>query len=100
MQKVVLDISDWDNFDALHKAQIEENSYFNILEYLLLNNGNDKYITLYEEKYITANSTLMDLKNELSFMLRDRLGNDMPFNWDVDFLKKVAVITIDEEEEL
>ena len=100
MQRAVLDISDWDNFDALHKAQIEENSYFNILEYLLLNNGDDKYITLYEEKYITANSTLIDLKNELSFMLRDRLGNDMPFNWDVDFLKKVAVITIDGEEEV
>ena len=64
MQRTVLDISDWDNFDALHKAQIEENSYFNILEYLLLNNGDDKYITLYEEKYITANSTLIDLKNE------------------------------------
>ena len=100
MQKIVFDISDWDNFDALHKAQIEENSYFNILEYLLLNNGDDKYITLYEEKYITANSTLIDLKNELSFMLREYLGNDMPFSWDVDFLKKVAVITIDEEEEL
>ena len=100
MQRVVLDISDWDNFDALHKAQIEENSYFNILEYLLLNNGDDKYIILYEEKYITANSTLIDLKNELSFMLREHLGNDMPFSWDVDFLKKVAVITIDEEEEL
>lgn len=100
MQKVVFDISDWDNFDALHKAQIEENSYFNILEYLLLNNGDDKHITIYEEKYISANSTLMDLKNELSFMLREHLGNDMPFSWDVDFLKKVAVITIDEEEEL
>ena len=100
MQKVVFDISDWDNFDALHKAQIEENSYFNILEYLLLNNGDDKYITIYEEKYISANSTLIDLKNELSFMLREHLGNDMPFSWDVDFLKKVAVITIDEEEEL
>lgn len=98
MQKVVLDISDWDNFDALHRAQIEENSYFNILEYLLLNNGDDKYITIYEEKYIIANSTLMDLKNELSFMLRERLGNNMPFSWDIDFLKKVAVITIDEEE--
>ena len=100
MQRVVFDISDWDNFDALHKAQIDENSYFNILEYLLINNGDDKYITLYEEKYITANSTLIDLKNELSFMLRERLGNDAPFSWDVDFLKKVAVITIDEEEEL
>lgn len=100
MQRVIFDISDWDNFNALHKAQIEENSYFNILEYLLLNNGDDKYITLYEEKYITANSTLIDLKNELSFMLRECLENDVPFSWDVDFLKKVAVITIDEEKEL
>lgn len=100
MQRVVVDISEWDNFNALHKAQIEENSYFNILEYLLLNNGDEKYITMYEEKYITANSTLIDLKNELSFMLRERLENDVLFSWDVDFLKKVAVITIDEEEEL
>ena len=33
-------------------------------------------------------------------MLRERLENDVPFSWDVDFLKKVAVITIDKEEEL
>lgn len=98
MQRVVVDISEWNNFNALHKAQIEENSYFNILEYLLLNNGDEKYITMYEEKYISANSILMDLKNELSFMLRERLNDDVGFSWDVDFLRKVAIITIDEEE--
>ena len=100
MQRVVVDISEWNNFDALHKAQIEESSYFNILEYLLLNNGDEKYITMYEEKYISANSILIDLKNELSFMLRERLSDDVSFSWDVDFRRKVAIITIDEEEEL
>lgn len=87
MKEQVINISDWESFDDLHKAQIEIDAYLSIL-YFLKDKGvsvEDDLYQYYEKLYINLYFKYFDLKDEFVHYLENR--GIQSVGWTIDFFR-------------